>query len=173
MAIIAVDMDEVIADFNKKLIKSINQHFNVNISLTDLQGYSFNEIRPELALEINSIISEFDFFSDIPVMADSQNILQRMARKHEIFIATAAMEFPNSFTAKFEWLKQNFPFICPMNIVFCGSKSILNADYLIDDNSRHFTEFNGEGILFTAPHNINVEGYRRVNNWQEVAEIFL
>ena len=83
------------------------------------------------------------------------------------------MEFPLSFTAKFQWLKQHFPFISPMNIVFYGSKNILNADYLIDDNSRHFHAFCREGILSTAPHNIHVEGYKRVNNWQEVGDLFL
>jgi 5'-nucleotidase len=173
MARIAVDMDEVIADFNKKFIKSFNEHFKMSISPADLVGFSAQKRWPELANDINTIIGEVDFFSDLPVMAGSQDVLQHMAKKHEIFITTAAMEFPLSFTAKFEWLKQHFPFISPMNIVFCGSKSILNADYLIDDNSRHFHGFSGEGILFTAPHNINVEGYKRVKNWQEVAELFL
>lgn len=96
-----------------------------------------------------------------------------MNEKHEIFITTAAMEFPLSFNAKFEWLKMHFSFISPMNIVFCGSKSILDADYLIDDNCRHFHGFCGKGILFTAPHNIHMEGYKRVRNWQEVGELFL
>lgn len=173
MARIAVDMDEVIADFNKKFIKSFNEHFEMSISPTDLQGFSAQKRWPELAHDIDCMIGDVDFFSDLPVMAGSQDVLQRMAKKHEIFITTAAMEFPLSFTAKFEWLKQHFPFISPMNIVFCGSKSILNADYLIDDNSRHFQAFCGEGILFSAPHNIHVEGYKRVSNWQEVGDLFL
>ena len=173
MARIAVDMDEVIADFNKKFIKSFNEKFEMSISLSDLQGLSAQKRWPELANDINIMIGELDFFSDLHVIPGSQDILQQMAKKHEIFITTAAMEFPLSFNAKFEWLKQNFPFINPMNIVFCGSKSILNADYLIDDNSRHFHAFCGEGILFTAPHNIHIEGFKRVNNWQEIGDLFL
>ncbi|WP_394521028.1 5'-3'-deoxyribonucleotidase [Pantoea sp. SGAir0184] len=173
MARIAVDMDEVIADFNKKFIKSFNKLFEMNVKLTDLQGFSAQKRWPELAHDIDTMIGENDFFSDLPVMPGSQDVLLPMAKKHEVFITTAAMEFPLSFTAKFEWLKQHFPFISPMNIVFCSSKSILNADYLIDDNSRHFHAFCGEGIIFTAPHNIYVEGYKRVNNWQEVGDLFL
>ncbi|QZY97682.1 5' nucleotidase, NT5C type [Pantoea dispersa] len=173
MARIAVDMDEVIADFNRKFIKSFNTHFGMSITLNELQGLSAQKRWPELARDIDVMIGEADFFSDLPVMEGSQDVLRHMTQKHEIFITTAAMEFPLSFNAKFEWLRQNFPFISPMNIVFCGSKSILNADYLIDDNSRHFETFHGEGILFTAPHNIFVKGYRRVRTWQEVAELFL
>ncbi|MGQ4827688.1 5' nucleotidase, NT5C type, partial [Enterococcus faecalis] len=92
-------------------------------------------------------------------MEDAQDVLFNLHREHEIFIASAAMEVPMSFTAKYEWMKEHFPFISPMNIVFCGDKSILNADYLIDDSARHFKRFRGQGILFDAPHNHNVTGY--------------
>lgn len=173
MARIAVDMDEVIADFNTKLIKAFNARFDRQVSVTELNGKPAQKRWPELAEEITLMIGEADFFADLPVMPDSQDVLSRMVREHEIFITTAAMEFPLSFNAKFEWLSKHFSFINPMNIVFCGSKSILNADYLIDDNCRHFNGFSGEGILFTAPHNIHVEGYRRVKNWQEIGSIFL
>jgi 5'(3')-deoxyribonucleotidase len=83
------------------------------------------------------------------------------------------MEFPTSFVAKYEWLKEHFSFLNEMNFVFCGDKSILRVDYLIDDNVRHFKRFIGQGILFSAPHNFNETGYVRVNNWQEVKDFFL
>ncbi|WP_338021727.1 5' nucleotidase, NT5C type [Bacillus pakistanensis] len=35
--------------------------------------------------------------------------------------------------------------------MFCGDKSIILADYLINDNVKNFKRFNGKGILFTAP----------------------
>ena len=62
-----------------------------------------------------------------------------------MFIATAAMEVPTSFTAKYEWLGRHFPFISPSNVVFCGDKSILRADFLIDDNPRQLRRFVGQG----------------------------
>lgn len=173
MARIAVDMDEVIADFNAKFIPALNARFNKQLTLAHLHGTKAEQVFPELAQKIKDMIGEADFFADLPVMQDSQEVLAQMANQHEIFITTAAMEFPLSFHAKFNWLQQYFPFIDPMNIVFCGTKTIIHADYLIDDNIRHFSRFQGEGILFTAPHNIALEGFRRVNNWQEIAEIFL
>jgi 5'(3')-deoxyribonucleotidase len=114
-----------------------------------------------------------DFFEDLPVIEDSQQVLREMVKEYEIFIATAAMEFPNSFGPKYRWLRRHFPFLNPRNFVFCGDKSILHADYLIDDQAGHFRRFQGEGILFTAPHNLGITGFRRVDDWRHVAKVFL
>ncbi len=105
-------------------------------------------------------------------MPDSQQVIKTLSKGYEIFITTAAMEFPGSFTAKYEWLKEHFSFLSDMNFVFCGDKSIIHADYLIDDNVRHFKNFNGKGIIFTAPHNINERGYDRIDNWKAALDYF-
>src|SRR5262245_64561198 len=116
---------------------------------------------------------EVRFSAHLPVVEASQLLVLELPEMHEVFIATAAMEYPGSFAAKFQWLGRHFPFIPPSRIVFCGDKSILSADYLIDDNDRHFHHFRGQGVLFTAPHNLNVTGYPRVNGWVEVKRMFL
>ena len=51
-----------------------------------------------------------DFFEDLPVVEDSQEVLAKLTEHYEIFIATAAMEFPNSFGPKYRWLRRHFPF---------------------------------------------------------------
>ncbi len=43
---------------------------------------------------------------------------------------------------------------------------------MIDDHDKNLRYFKGTPLLFTAPHNINLHGYTRVNNWQEVATYF-
>ena len=78
------------------------------------------------------------------------------------------MEVPTSFAAKFRWLGRHFPFIAPSHIVFCGDKSVLATDFLIDDNPRQLRRFRGEGILYGSPSNRGVTGFRRVENWLEV-----
>jgi 5'(3')-deoxyribonucleotidase len=80
------------------------------------------------------------------------------------------MEYPESFAAKYDWLKTHFPFINELNFVFCGDKSIIHADYLIDDTPKHLDTFVGEGLLFNALHNINAKGYQRVYNWKDILE---
>jgi 5'(3')-deoxyribonucleotidase len=173
MAIIAVDMDEVIADALGKHLEQYNNHFGKSVTREDTLGTHLRHIVP---VDHQDIVEQFifseEFFADLPVMEDAQRVLLSLSKTHEIFIASAAMEVPSSFTAKYEWMKEHFPFVSPMNIVFCGDKSILNADYLIDDNARHFKRFRGQGILFDAPHNNKVTGYPRVKNWKEVEQYF-
>ncbi|RUS46050.1 5'-3'-deoxyribonucleotidase [Cohnella sp. AR92] len=170
---IAIDMDEVIADFAPKHLRLFNRDYKENLTAKDLMGTRLRELRPQLEKEIVAYLEDPAFFRDLEVMKDSQRVIRELSEQYEIFITTAAMEFPTSFNAKYEWLKQHFPFLNEMNFVFCGDKSIIHADYLIDDNARHFQRFKGQGILFTAPHNINETGYHRVNNWLEIREHFL
>lgn len=170
---IAIDMDEVIADFTSKQVRLFNDRFNENVQLDELQGKKLRELRPERSDEIMEFIRELDFFRDLNPVANSQEVIKELSKHYEIYITTAAMEFPTSFTAKYEWLKEHFDFLSDMNFVFCGDKSIIRADYLIDDNSRHFERFGGQGILFTAHHNINEVGFVRVNNWLEARAYFL
>ncbi|RLQ97373.1 5' nucleotidase, NT5C type [Falsibacillus albus] len=170
---IAIDMDEVMADFVTKHLYLYNSDFNESLTKKDLLGKKLRHLRPGREKELMEYIDEPDFFRDLEVMEGSQEVIRELSEHYEIFITTAAMEHPASFTAKYEWLNEHFPFLSDMNIVFCGDKSIIHADYLIDDNARHFRRFTGQGILFTSPHNVNETDYVRVNNWKEVREFFL
>jgi 5'(3')-deoxyribonucleotidase len=170
---IAVDMDEVLADALGKLIRLYNAEFSENLTVQDMWGnWMVNVLPAERQDRLMAYLQEKDFFEDLDVMPDSQRVLERLSARYEIFVATAAMEFPNSFGPKFRWLEQHFPFLSPTRFVFCGDKSILHADYLIDDMPRHFQRFVGQGILFTAAHNANVAAKLRVNNWLEVEDLF-
>ncbi len=172
--IICVDMDEVIADALGEHLMRYNREFNEKITAADLQGRWFwDYVPPERVSILEQYIRSEDFFSALHVMPDAQRVLERLQERYDIYIATAAMEVPTSFTAKFEWLKQHFPFIRPSHIVFCGDKGILRGDYLIDDNPRQLRKFHGEGILFSSPANAFVTGFRRVNHWREIEELFL
>ena len=119
------------------------------------------------------VLLEGSFFGDLPVMADAQAVVRALWDRYEIFVTSAAMEYPLSCASKFTWLKKHFDFIPPSNIVFCGDKSILRSDYLIDDNARHFERFAGKGILFSAPHNAAETRYERMESWAAVRERFL
>jgi 5'(3')-deoxyribonucleotidase len=170
---IAIDMDEVIADFNFKFIASFNARFGESITLSDLAGKTVEQFRPHLVEEMREMICEESFFRDMPVIPNSQRVVRALQDRYEIFITSAAMDWPGSFNSKYYWLQEYFPFISPKHIVFCGNKSIVHADYLIDDTPRHFATFRGEGILFSAPHNLGTEGFRRVIDWREVETLFL
>jgi 5'(3')-deoxyribonucleotidase len=171
---IAVDMDEVMADAVAEHLLRYNRDHNEQLTKDDLEGKWLWDI---VALEHHPALEGYlrseDFFEVLEVMPESQRVMQALQRRYEVFIATAAMEVPTSFAAKFRWLERHFPFISPEHIVYCGDKSILRADYLIDDNPRQLRRFMGEGILYSSPHNAGVKGFRRVKDWLEVEALFL
>jgi 5'(3')-deoxyribonucleotidase len=171
---IAVDMDEVMADAVTEHLLRYNRDHGEQITKADLHGkWLWDVVTVDRHPMLEAYLRSEDFFSVLEVMPESQRVIRALQDRYEVFIATAAMEVPTSFEQKFRWLEQHFPFIPASRIVYCGDKGILRADYLIDDNPRQLQRFQGEGILYSSPHNVNVTGYRRVKDWLEVEELFL
>lgn len=169
---LAVDMDEVIADANGMHATWLVETYGYNWSPKDLETASLKSLA---SADHNDAweqqLHQGDVFETFEVMPGSQDALSALSEKFEIFITTAAMEFPASCGPKYAWLRKHFPFISPMNIVFCGDKSIVAADLLVDDNVRHFARFKGQGVLFSAPHNLAVDWPLRLPGWDKATEV--
>ncbi|RBL93667.1 5' nucleotidase, NT5C type [Chitinophaga flava] len=171
MARIAIDMDNVMADITTHYLTYYEAAHGIKLDSETLQGVPEGEALPEGM--VRQFLNTPGFFRTAPVMPGSQEVIKALCEKYEVFIVSAAMEFPLSLQEKLEWLNEHYPFISWKNIVFCGSKTIVEADYMIDDHDKNLRYFKGERLLFTAPHNINLTDYKRVNNWEEVAEELL
>jgi 5'(3')-deoxyribonucleotidase len=171
---IAIDMDEVLADTTAQFLSHYNCEFGENLCKTDLAERKLAEIiPPDRRARLRHYALSAGFFRNIPPMPASQAVLADLRDRYEVFIATAAMEFPTSFNEKYAWIKEHFPDFPDSHIVFCGDKSVIAADFLIDDSPRHFDRFTGQGFLFTAPHNLSETRYPRLNDWTEVRRQFL
>jgi 5'(3')-deoxyribonucleotidase len=167
-------MDEVMADALGEHIVRYNKHFGEQITLADLHGkWLWDVVSIDRHAVLEAHLRSEDFFDVLEVMPESQRVIGRLQQNYEVFIATAAMEIPTSFQSKYRWLEKHFPSIPASHIVYCGDKSILRADYLIDDNPRQLRRFQGEGILYSSPHNAGVKGFRRVDSWLDVERLFL
>ncbi len=165
---VAVDMDEVIADTYGAMLGWLVDRHGPRWPSETLQGRQiFDVLEADVAEALRNAMHDGSFFAELPVIEGSQAALSAIASRCELFVTSAAMEFPNSLGPKFLWLRRHFPFVDPLNIVFCGDKSIIAADCLIDDNARHFQRFGGQGIVFSSPHNANVTGYPRIRHWRE------
>lgn len=171
---IAIDMDDTVVDTSAALIAAYNAMFGAAVTKADLAGRYLPEIlEGEHRRWVEQVFANEGFFRDLPVMPGSQKVIHALMKRYEVFITTAAMEVPSSFAAKFDWLRRHFPFIPPSHFVFCGDKSVLAVDFLIDDQPRHFERFRGQGILFSAPHNLPETRYERVHSWSDVERLFL
>ncbi len=171
---IAIDMDEVMADTMGRYLDLYNADFNLDLTPSYFHGRRIFDVIPEEHRErAFSYFEQESFFAGIDVMPGSQEVIRALQDRYDVFVSTAAMDVPCSFSAKYHWLQEHFPFIPTSNIVFCGDKSIVAADYLIDDNTRHLANFRGEGVVYTAPHNVAESRFRRVDNWEAVRAMFL
>jgi len=169
---IAIDMDEVMADALSEHLRRYNATYAATVTPADLQGRQLQEWVPPAHRTAVDEMLDASFFADLAVLPDCQAVVRELTDRYDVFIVSAAMDVPSSFDAKYRWLRRHFPFIPPSQIVFCGDKSIVEAHYLIDDRPRHFTQFKGQPLLFSAPHNAGETRYPRVASWKEVREHF-
>ncbi len=168
---VAVDMDGVLADVYEQFFRWDEKDFGKRRPLEEVVGVEERKAFPY----INEYVYRRGFFRTAPVVRDSQQILAELNKSYDVFIVSAAMEFPQSLPEKLEWLNEHFNFITWQQIVFCGSKTIIDADIMIDDHFKNLDAFPGTTILFGQPHNqLKNEGrHKRANSWKEIASILL
>ena len=170
---IVIDMDDVMADATGQFLIHYEQEFGVAIPREAL--HRKEELRgfPE---EHHEAVYRFTFrdafFRTMAVKQDCQRVMERLNRNFEVFIVSSAMEFPNSLSEKYAWLNEHFPFLHWRQFVFCGKKSVVHGDFMIDDLPHNLDGFNGKKLLFTAPHNMHFEGYSRLEDWAHVEQYF-
>ncbi|HEX6846212.1 MAG TPA: 5'(3')-deoxyribonucleotidase [Chitinophagaceae bacterium] len=168
---LAVDMDGVLADVYEQFFRYDEKDFGKRRSLESVTGVEERSAFPH----INEYVYAKGFFRTAPVVKDSVKIVAELNKNYELFIVSAAMEFPQSLPEKFDWLNEHFSFLTWQQIVFCGSKTIIDADIMIDDHFKNLDLFKGTTILFTQPHNQlkNSGRHKRTDSWQEIASILL
>ena len=171
---IFVDMDDVLADTYGKHIELYNKEHKQELSLAHIESGEVWHNVPEIHQE--SILQhayQEGFFRNLEPIKDAIQVMEALYNKHEVYIATAATQFPNSLKEKSDWLDQYMPFITWEHRIMCGHKFILKGDLLIDDRTYNLEKFDGDTLLFNSPHNINDTGYTRVSSWLEIAERLL
>jgi 5'-nucleotidase len=170
---IIIDMDEVIADPMGEMIRWYNEQYGVMADKGKMIGSWVKGFPDEHHPLIMERLKAPGFFRDLPVIEDSVDVLRRLNERYEVFIVSAAMEFPNSLKDKYDWLMEHFPFFTWKQIAFTGSKDLVSGDFMIDDHVKNLKGFRGKPYLYTAAHNLTVSGYDRIDNWKEAADIFL
>jgi 5'-nucleotidase len=166
---IAVDMDGVLADVFSQFALYHQKEFGVLYTPEDKMGISELDSFPNIHQYIHSV----GFFRNVGIMPNAVEVLSKLNEKHQVYIVSAAIEFPLSLNEKLEWLQEYFPFITWKQIVFCGSKQIIKADIMIDDHFKNLDYFEGQSILFTQPHNALFDNGKhiRVHSWLEIEKI--
>ena len=171
---VIIDMDEVIADTMGEMINWYRDKYGKEVDYTKMTAGSWAKGFPAEHLPlIRERLMSPGFFRNLPVMPDSVEVLREMSKVYEIFIVSAAIEFPHSLKDKLDWLLEYFPFFTWRQLVLCGDKRMIHGDHMIDDHPRNLVHFPGKKYLYHSPHNVSVTEYTRLHDWKEAAEIFL
>lgn len=163
-------MDGVIADVEQQFLNWYHRDYGVLFTKEYLTGKQEANAFPEEGAARKFAFTP-GFFLTLPVMDGAVEAVKKLMETYEVYIVSAAMEFPLSLPEKLEWLKLNFPFIHWRNVIFCGDKSIINTDFMIDDHLKNLDNFKGKPIMFHAFHNVSYNHHVRANNWDEVLAI--
>ena len=171
---IIIDMDEVIADPMGDMIEWYRKEYGLEIDFDKMLVGSWLVGFPEQHQQlIRERLKAPGFFRHLPVMPDSIEVLRELNKRYEVFIVSAAMEFPNSLRDKYDWLMEHFPFFSWKQLTLCGDKRLIRGDHMIDDHIWNLEHFNGKKYLYSSAHNLAITEYKRINNWAEAADIFL
>jgi 5'-nucleotidase len=167
---IGIDMDGVLADTEAQWISWYEKETGIVLTKKELEGKQEHDDLPHFK-SFRKYLYEPGFFRTLPVMEGAIEAVKELSKDFNIYIVSAAMEFPLSLYEKHQWLAEHFPFISWKNIIFCGDKSIIDVDYLIDDHCKNLDYCKGKPLMFTAFHNVNHTHHQRVNNWKEIPTI--
>lgn len=167
---IAIDMDGVIADVEAHALSLYEKHSGISLTKQDIIGKNDITIFPDGLF--HQFVLRPGFFRDLPVMDGAIEALKKLSADFDIYIVSAAMEFPLSLAEKQAWLSEYFPFISWRNIIFCGDKSVVHTDYMIDDMCKNLDFCSGKPLLFTGFHNHEVTHHDRFDSWTEILAFF-
>lgn len=164
-----IDMDGVLADVYAQFLRLELEETGIKQNIEALYG----KTEAEAFANYEQYVHSRDFFRKAPPMPGSIEGLRYLNRQYKVLIVSSAMEFPGSLPEKQEWLSEFFPFISWKQIVFCGDKSAIKGDIMVDDHPKNLNFFSGRKILFTQPHNIRLSNadYERVDNWEQLLRV--
>ena len=95
--VIFIDMDDVLADTYGKHIELYNQEYSKNLTKDEFNGGEVWQNVPEEHQEsIHRHVHEPGFFRSLEPIPGSIEVVEALSKKHEVYIASAAMQFPNS-----------------------------------------------------------------------------
>lgn len=163
-------MDGVLADIEARWLTLYEEDHGIKLGREIFTGVRESDAFPDKEA-VHKYVFTPGFFRSLPVMEGAVEAVKKLSADFEIYIVSAAMEFPLSLFEKREWLAEHFPFIDWRNIIFCGDKSIIATDYLIDDHCKNLDYCKGTPIMFHAGHNANLTHHKRVHNWEEVLSL--
>jgi len=187
---IAIDIDDVLADYLTQLVKFHNRTYKTALKKSDFVSLNFWEIwggTKKQSIEKVYRFYKTAYFKNIKPFPGSLETLKKLKKRNELVVITSR-QYDLIYETE-AWLKKYFPGIFSgiyfsnnfsaegskfKKSVFCDR---LGIDAVIEDSFEYATEClkpNRKIILFRRPWNENLaipKGIWKVNSWEEIPMI--
>ncbi len=176
---ILVDMDGVIADFEKGFLDSYRKSYPDKpfVPLEQRTSFHVKEQYPdELQPLVEGIYLAKGFYLGLPPIEGSLKALSELAaRGDEVYICTSPL-LRNAFCIqeKYEWIIKHLGKDWTKRMIVLKDKTIVHGDLLIDDRPDVIgvQQPTWKHILYSQPYNAQVNSKRRMTwqNWKSVID---
>jgi|TARA_Y100000294_G_C8398794_1_gene273926 5'-nucleotidase len=177
--IILVDMDDVIVEFEKKIIELIikSNPEKKELFKREKEKFKLSEEYPELKKIINDIKEKKGFMKSLePVEGSIEALKEIKGKGHKVIICTSPLsKYEHSVKEKYDWIGKNLGYEWTKKIILTKDKTLIKGDILIDDkpNISGLKNPEWEHVLFDKSYNKHVKNKRRLTwkNWKEILNI--
>ena len=172
----AVDVDEVLRDNISNMLKVYNEEYNDSKTIYDMHDFQVDKVFTKITEATGETASKYFFeehaqevFTDSEAIEGAKEAVDTLRKYGKVIIVTYQKNTENRIRT-LEWLdKYGIKFD---SIVFTRDKSIVHADYMIDDNDWNFIGCNCKhGILIDRPYNqkTNIGELKQQSNCKEIS----
>lgn len=149
---IFIDIDCTVNNYAELWCDKLNEKFKKNVKYEDITRYNIDAVFQISVKAVLSVIDE-QFYNELKVLSlVHKNLKKLIDEGYEIYFVTSTP--PSEVQMKANWIKENFPYISPKNIIYAEDKSVFAGDFFIDDNTYHIVNSECEHkFMFAQPWN--------------------
>jgi 5'(3')-deoxyribonucleotidase len=173
--IVLVDMDGVLADFDKEVVNRLVSRYPDIPILKTRHNFYISDDYPNHSLILRTISDEKGFFESLPLAKDALEGWQRLLDLgyHPIICSAPMQSNPRSKIEKLSWLEKHFVPIFGKDIVreaiITSDKHLHDGIALIDDRPEFIDAERARWghILFSHPYNQHIASELRLYGWHD------
>jgi len=164
--IIAIDVDDVCLSLIDNWLLHYNRDFKDNLTSDKIIDWNISKfVKPSAKKAIYEYAENAEIYKTAKPV---KNALKGVNLIKECGYRVIYVTANNPYNSKFDWLLKNEFLDDHKDFVSAYDKSLILANYLIDDKYENVIEFGGKGILFNRPWNEYFLCRNRVENWNDI-----
>jgi len=165
---ILLDMDGVVADFMRSLLKHYNYLTRENVSINDIHGIKTSKYVGD-PFTLNRVKDSVGFIRNLEPMPGAIEGVRTLNKwGHEIVFVSNGTNCPTSGHEKRDWLKYYFGDLWKFpKLVLTYHKFLVRGDCLVDDNPKNLENLDSSTtpLLYHHHYNADITGYTRIYDW--------